>query len=137
VPIKVLIVDDHALFRDTLKVLFATTDDIAVVAECSDGSQVTAAAACTVPDVVLMDLQMPIMTGLEATRELLAAQPHMRVVVLTGGLSPASAASEARAVGAVGYLLKDGNADELLEQVRTVAFGGTAWSPAAGLARNH
>jgi CheY-like chemotaxis protein len=135
-PIKVLIADDHAPFRKALKDLFAATNDIDVVAECSDGSQVTAAAARTRPDVVLMDLQMPVMSGLEATRELLAAQPHMRVVVLTAGISPSSA-SEARALGAVGYLFKGGDPDEFLEQVRTVASGGTAWSPAAGLAQNH
>jgi DNA-binding NarL/FixJ family response regulator len=129
VSIKVLIADDHAMFRSILRDVLTSTDDIEVVAECSDGNQVTAAAARTSADVVLMDLQMPIMSGLEATRELLAAHPHIRVIVLTANATPTSVA-EAKAAGAIGYMFKGDDFDELLDQVRTVASGGSAWNPA-------
>ena len=129
--IKVLIADDHSLIRIALEQLFAGTDDIWVVATCADGSEVTSAAARTGPDVVLMDLAMPTMSGLQATRQLLGEQPHVRVIVLTGALSQ-GAARAARALGVAGFLLKsDENADDLLRRVRVVAAGGTAWSDAA------
>ena len=135
-PIKVLIVDDHKLIRDALDDLFADTDDIAVVGQCADGSEVTAAVARLQPDVVLMDLRMPGMDGLTATAEVLAAHPAVRVIVLTGALTP-STAMEARAIGAAGYLLKEDDPSRLPEHVRTVAAGGAAWSPvAAGVCEN-
>jgi len=130
VPIRVLIADDHQLIRQALADLFEGTPDITVVGECSDGSQVVAAVAATRPDLVLMDLQMPVMDGLQATRELLDSHPEVRVVVLTGGLTPATAL-EARALGVAGYLLKEDDPGDLPDRVRTVAAGGTVWSPAA------
>jgi DNA-binding NarL/FixJ family response regulator len=130
VPIRVLIVDDHQLIRQALGDLFAGTPDIEVVGECSDGSQVVGAVAETRPDVVLMDLQMPVMDGLQATRLLLETHPEVRVVVLTGGLTPATAL-EARALGVAGYLLKGDDPGELPDRVRTVAAGGTVWTAAA------
>ena len=129
-PIKVLIVDDHKLIRDALEDLFADTDDISVVGQCADGSEVTPAVARLQPDVVLMDLRMPVMDGLTATAEVLAAHPTVRVIVLTGALTP-STAMEARAIGAAGYLLKEEDPARLPEHVRTVAAGGLAWSPVA------
>src|SRR3712207_4827193 len=96
--IRVLIADDHKLIRDALTGLFEATEDIEVVGECSDGGQVAEAVERTRPDVVLMDLKMPVLDGLEATRELRVTHPEVRVVVLTGGLTPATAA-EARALG--------------------------------------
>lgn len=129
--IKLLIADDHAYIRMALEGLFAGTDDISVVATCTDGDQVASTAARTEPDVVLMDLDMPRMNGLDATRELLAAQPHVRVLVLTGACD-AGQAIEAEAVGAVGLQLKGDDPDDLAGYVRTVAAGGTAWcDPAA------
>ncbi|HEY4631781.1 MAG TPA: response regulator transcription factor, partial [Blastococcus sp.] len=82
--IKLLIADEHAYIQMALEGLFAGTDDITVVATCTDGDEVASTAARTEPDVVLMDLDMPRMNGLDATRKLLAAQPHVRVLVLTG-----------------------------------------------------
>jgi len=122
--------DDHPVVRDALRDLFADTDDIRVVGECADGSEVLEASCRTDPDVVLMDLVMPRMTGLEATREIVAARPGARVVVLTGTFSPASAAA-AHPLGAVGYLIKGDSPGELVDHVRRVAAGGTAWSPVA------
>jgi DNA-binding NarL/FixJ family response regulator len=130
VPIRVLIADDHRLIRQALTDLFDGTSDITVVGECADGSEVAAAVEATRPDVVLMDLQMPVMDGLQATRALLASHPEVQVVVLTGGLTPATA-FEARALGVAGYLLKGDDPGELPERIRTVATGGTVWSPEA------
>jgi DNA-binding NarL/FixJ family response regulator len=124
--IKVLIADDHPLVRDALADLLTQSDGIRVVGTCADGSEVIPAAARTRPDIVLMDLQMPTMGGLEATRALLAVQPHVRVVVLTGDCKIATAC-EARAAGAVGFLLKEEDPYALPEQIRAVAAGGTAW----------
>jgi len=129
--IKVLIADDHPFLRSALGDLLASTEDIRVVAECADGAEVAEAAARTHPDVVLMDLIMPRMSGLEATRALRAAQPDVRVIVLTGSLS-AAAAREALSLDVAGFVLKADDAGDMLPvQIRAVASGGTAWSPIA------
>jgi DNA-binding NarL/FixJ family response regulator len=128
--IRVLLVDDHAFVRDALAQLLTATDDITVVAECADGSEVLEAALRTQPEVVLMDLAMPERTGLEAARDLLDAGVPSRVVLLTGSFSAASA-REAHALGAAGYLLKDDDPTALPGLVREVASGGSAWSPRA------
>jgi DNA-binding NarL/FixJ family response regulator len=128
--IKVLIADDHPLIRSALRDLLAGSGGISVVAECADGSEVAEAAARTRPDVVLMDLHMPRMSGLEATRALRAAQPDVRVIVLTGSWS-ADAAREAMALGVAGFLLKEDSGDVLPDHIRAVATGGTAWPPVA------
>lgn len=128
--IRLLVVDDNAAIRAAVAELCAAAGDVAVVAECSDGSTAADAARESRPDVVLMDLSMPGTGGLAATRELLAVQSDARVVVLTGSFSVESV-REAEAIGAVGYLLKDGDPVELLRRVRDVAAGGTAWGAAA------
>jgi DNA-binding NarL/FixJ family response regulator len=130
VAIKVLIADDHCLIRLALEELFAGTDDIRVVGTCADGGEVMSVAARTQPDVVLMDLVMPSVPGLQATRELLGAQPHVGVIVLTGALF-AGAARAAKTLGVAGFLLKaDEDPGDLPRHVREVAAGGTAWSDA-------
>ena len=128
--INVVIADDHAYIRTALQALFETTDDIRVVAVCVDGSGVVSTVERTAPDVVLMDLNMPNMSGLEATRELLAAQPQIRVVILSGDVA-AGSADEAMALGVAGFLLKEDDPLELPERIRAVAAGGRAWSEAA------
>jgi DNA-binding NarL/FixJ family response regulator len=132
VAIKLLIADDHAFVRNALSDLFADTGDIDVVAQCTDGSQVADAVGRTLPDVVLMDLEMPRMTGLEAARELLGTDPTARVVMLTGVACPRSV-SAAQELGVAGYLLKDDDPGELADQVRAVAAGGTVWSAAVAV----
>jgi DNA-binding NarL/FixJ family response regulator len=134
--IRVLIADDHALIRDALVELFAVTDDIEVVGQCSDGSQVLDAVGRTHPDVVLMDVKMPCVDGIEATRQVRAVHPEVHVVILTGALTRATA-SEARALGAAGYLLKEGDPSDLPVQLRTVVAGGLAWSAAALAIADH
>jgi DNA-binding NarL/FixJ family response regulator len=124
--IRVLVADDHDFVRAGLVELLDSTGDMTVVAECQDGDEVVTAALQTAPDVVLLDLRMPRLPGLEAARALRAIRPDARIVVLTGSPSR-STAGEARELGAVGYLLKGSPPDELVEQLRAVAQGGTAW----------
>lgn len=124
--IRLLLADDNGFVRSSLTELLTSGGDIAVVAQCTDGDEVVAAAKRTTPDVVLLDLAMPRVGGLEAARRLLAAHPEARVVILTATLS-AVAVREARELGAVGYVLKDADPRELSHHVRTVAAGGTAW----------
>jgi DNA-binding NarL/FixJ family response regulator len=129
--IRVLIADDHALVRSAISDLLADTDDIRVVAECLDGCDVVEAAARTRPDVVLMDLSMPVMDGLEATRALADAQPDARVIVLTASPS-VTAVRTALALGVCGFLVKgEDDSAALPGHIRAVARGGTAWTPSA------
>src|SRR4051812_5469096 len=100
-PIKVLVVDDHPIVRMSLQVLIDATYDICVVGECADGSEVVTAFAKFAPDVVLMDVQMPRVNGLDATRALLAVQPQARVLVLTATLD-SSWADAVLSIGAAG-----------------------------------
>jgi DNA-binding NarL/FixJ family response regulator len=128
--IRVVVVDDHPLVRDSLTDLLEATGDITVVDQCADGSEVAATVAQTSPDVLLLDLQMTTMDGLTAARGVRSTHPAVRIIFLTGGLSPASA-REARAIGAAGYLLKDDDPGDLPGHVRDVAAGGSAWHPRA------
>jgi DNA-binding NarL/FixJ family response regulator len=128
--IRVLIADDHPFVRSAISDLLAATDDIQVVAQCPDGCDVVEAAARSLPDVVLMDLAMPVMDGLSATQALRAAQPHVRVIVLTGSLT-STTARKAHALGVCGFLVKGDDDDALPGHIRAVAGGGTAWHPRA------
>jgi DNA-binding NarL/FixJ family response regulator len=128
--ISVLVAEDNNLMRAAVVDLLTATGDIEVVSQCTDGDEVLAEALRTCPDVVVMDMAMQRMGGLEATRVLLAACPESRVVVLTGSLS-AARVRESHALGASGYLLKGGEPEELIHAVRTVADGGTAWTAQA------
>src|SRR3954452_21075889 len=129
-PIRLLVVDDHAFVRAALVDLFAGTDDIVVVGECVDGAEVPPAVEATHPDVVLMDVDMPRVDGVKATRALLEIQPAARVLMLTGTIS-AACIREVHSLGAKGYLLKGDDPSELIERVREVATGGTAWGSSA------
>lgn len=127
--IQILLADDNEFVRTALVELFDSTGDITVVAECEDGDQVLAAVRETTPDVVVLDLAVPGRTGLEAARVLLSVDPGARIILLTGNPSPA-AVREAKEIGLPGYLLKGEDPAELVDYVRTVAAGGTAWSQA-------
>jgi DNA-binding NarL/FixJ family response regulator len=119
--IRVLVVDDHETVRTTLRELLSDEDGVTVVGECEDGSQVVEAASRLRPDVVLMDLSMPVMDGVAATEALRAVDPDPRVVVLTGE----GAAAKARVVAAGAHALvpKGVRAAALVTCLRTVRCG--------------
>ncbi|MGY1742807.1 MULTISPECIES: response regulator [unclassified Blastococcus] len=122
-PIRVLVVDDHAGFREMLTEWLSYEEDIDVVGECEDGSQVLRAAQLLRPDVVLMDLSMPVMDGVEATRVLRTEDPEPRVVVLTAD-GPA-AVQRATDAGAHALVSKDAPPEDLLSCIRAVSAGCT------------
>ena len=125
---KVLIVDDHSLVRMGLASLFGYQKDFVVAGEAEDGEQAVRLARETKPDVIVMDLMMPGMDGVEATRQIHAERPDARILILTTFGSSADVA-RAIAAGAAGALMKDASNDELLAAIRTVAGGGNAFSP--------
>ena len=118
----VLLVDDHPLVRSGLSTLLATTDDLTVVGEAGGGEQAVALVAELEPEIVLMDLSMPGMDGIEATRRILTEHPEVRVVVLTS-FADEERVADALAAGAVGYLLKDTDAREVLAGIRSASQG--------------
>jgi DNA-binding NarL/FixJ family response regulator len=131
--IRVVIVDDHAVVRRGLAELFALADDIEVVGVASDGAQGVEMVERTAPDVVLMDLQMPVLDGVAATRRIVASKPQVNVVILTS-FSEQERILDAIESGARGYLLKDAEPDELLRGVRAAATGDAPFSPQAARA---
>jgi DNA-binding NarL/FixJ family response regulator len=128
-PIRVLIADDHPFFRDGLRVLLAATADTELVGEADDGAQTVALAAELQPDVILMDLQMPGLGGIEATRRILHASPHVGVLVVTMYEDDDSVFAAMRA-GARGYLLKGADKEEMRGAIRAVARGEAVFGPA-------
>jgi DNA-binding NarL/FixJ family response regulator len=124
--IRVLIVDDHALVRASLNALLEGDEGLEVVGECGDGSEVLARCTATRPDVVLMDISMPKMSGIAAAALLKVQHPQARVLMLTASTSAYNVA-RAESAGAAGFLLKDGNPSHLRDAIRTVADGGTVW----------
>jgi len=126
--ITVLIVDDHPLVRAGLRGLLSATDDLIVVAEAGDGETAVALTLDAAPDVVLMDLSMPGIDGVETTRRILQARPGTPVVILTSFQGEARV-TEAMRSGAIGYLLKDSDPDEVLAAVRAAAAGEVPVDP--------
>src|SRR5690606_19610724 len=126
--VRVLIADDQEITRSGLKALLASAGTVEVVGEARDGAECVALADELQPDVVLMDLRMPVLNGIEATRRIHRAQPHVGILVLTVFADDTSVFPAIRA-GARGYLLKDASRDELLLAVETVARGGAIFSP--------
>lgn len=120
--IQVLIADDHLVVRKGIQFLLSTEDDIEVVGEVSDGAEAVAQAQALKPDVVLMDLVMPEMDGIEATRRITANQPATRVLVLTSFAADDKVFPAIKA-GALGYLLKDSGPDELVQAIHQVHRG--------------
>jgi DNA-binding NarL/FixJ family response regulator len=128
--IRVLVVDDHPLFRDGLTGLLMTVDGIEVVDSAGDGETAVRRTLELRPDVVLMDLNLPGTSGLEATRRIVAGAPETAVLVLTMVDDDDSVMAALR-VGARGYLLKGAAQEEVLAGVRTVATGGAVFGPGA------
>jgi DNA-binding NarL/FixJ family response regulator len=125
---SVLLVDDHRLVRAGLAALLAATEDIEVVGEAADGRQAVELAARLHPDVVLMDLSMPVLDGVAATRAIVAESPGTHVVVLTS-FADHHRVTEAVAAGAVGYLLKDCDPRDVVSAVRSAAGGNAPIDP--------
>jgi DNA-binding NarL/FixJ family response regulator len=131
--IRLLVVDDHAVVRAGLERLLANFDDVELVGTAADGEEAVARTAELQPDVVLMDLAMPVLDGIEATRRIVAARPETQVVVLTS-FSDRLGILGALDAGAVGYLLKDAEPAELLNGIRAAARGEAPLAPKAAKA---
>jgi DNA-binding NarL/FixJ family response regulator len=121
--VRVLIADDHPVFRDGLASLLGTQADVTVVATAADGTEAVALALEHRPDVVVMDLQMPELNGIEATRRLAADLPETRVLVFTMGEEDGTVLAAMRA-GARGYLVKGASQEEVARAISTVQAGG-------------
>jgi DNA-binding NarL/FixJ family response regulator len=128
-PIRVLIVDDQALFREALRTLLALRSELEVVGEAGNGWEALTRAAETRPDVVLMDMKMPGLDGVGAIRRLRVQSPDAKVVVLTT-FDDDELVFEGLRAGAAGYLLKDASAERLLEAILAVASGQSFLQPA-------
>jgi DNA-binding NarL/FixJ family response regulator len=126
--VRVLVVDDHPLFRDGVRTALAGEDDLEVVAEADDVASAMARVADDPPDVVLMDLNLPDASGIEATRRLRAEHPSVRVLVMTMSQDDDAVVAAMRA-GARGYVVKGAGRRDLVDSVRTVAAGGAVFSP--------
>ena len=127
--IRVLIADDHPVYRDGLRILLDSLPDAEVVGEAASGEEAVASALSLQPDVVLMDLQMPGINGIEATRRILHTTPHIGVLVLTMFEDDDSVFAAMRA-GARCYLLKGADQQEILRAIRSVAHGEAIFGPA-------
>jgi DNA-binding NarL/FixJ family response regulator len=126
--ITVLLVDDHSLLRSGLATLIDSTGDLQVVGQAADGEDGVAVAVACTPDVILMDLSMPVMDGVEATRRVLAVLPNTKVVVLTS-FSDRTQVDRALQAGAIGYVLKDCDPHDLIAAVRSAAAGHAPIDP--------
>ncbi len=127
-PIRVFLVDDQVLFREGVATLLSVHDDLEVVGEAGDGEEAIEGVERQRPHVVLMDLRMPALGGVEATRRILARSPHVRVLVLTT-FDDDDDVFEALRLGAAGYLLKDSPSARLVEAIRAVARGESFLQP--------
>jgi DNA-binding NarL/FixJ family response regulator len=126
--VRVLLVDDQALFREALATLLAVHEGVEVVGEAGDGDEALRKAAELAPDVVLMDLRMPVLDGIGATRRLRVEQPEVQVIALTTFDDDEDVFAALRA-GAVGYLLKDVSSARLVEAVHAAARGESVLQP--------
>ena len=127
--IRLLIADDHTLFREGVRALLSAVADLQVVGEAATGEEAVTQAAALLPDVILMDIQMPGVNGIEATRRILRANPHIGVIVVTM-LEDDDSVFAAMRAGARGYVLKGADKAEILSAIRAVAGGAALFSPA-------
>jgi DNA-binding NarL/FixJ family response regulator len=126
--LRILIADDHPLFRHGVKTLFMTTSDIEVIGEVTSGEEAIEVSKSLLPDVILMDLRMQGMNGIEATRQIVQSNPNIQILILTMFQDDHSVFAAMRS-GAKGYVLKDAEKDDLLNAIRTVGNGGAIFSP--------
>jgi DNA-binding NarL/FixJ family response regulator len=134
--IRVVIADDHPMWRDGVRSDLEKSGEAEVVAEASDGGEAIEKSIEHMPDVVLMDLQMPNVSGVEATRRIVEVAPHVRVLVLSASGEEYDVLEAVKA-GATGYLLKSATSDEVLNAIRRVKEGEPVFTPSlAGLVLN-
>lgn len=126
--IRVMLVDDQELVRSGFKIILESEPDIEVVAEAADGLEALAVASAHNPDVICMDVEMPNLNGIEASRQILAAQPETSVLILTT-FGHEQYLFDALAAGVSGFLLKTSRAEQLIEAVRTIAAGNALLGP--------
>ncbi|GHO82078.1 response regulator [Dictyobacter formicarum] len=127
-PLTILLVDDHPLVRNGLRALLSSVPNLQVVGEAANGKEAITQAATLRPSIILMDLHMPEMNGIEATRHILQVNPHIGILVLTMLEDDASVFAAMRA-GARGYLLKGADQTEVLRAIGVVAHGEAIFSP--------
>jgi DNA-binding NarL/FixJ family response regulator len=127
--IRLLIADDHTLFREGVRAILDAQEDVEIVGEAANGTQAVALAAAQLPDVILMDVQMPELNGIAATEKILDANPHIGVIVLTM-LEDDDSVFAAMRAGARGYVLKGADKAEMLRAIRAVAAGEALFGPA-------
>jgi DNA-binding NarL/FixJ family response regulator len=129
--LRILIVDDHPLFRDGLRAMFESEPDMELIGEAATGEEAVVLASRLLPDVALMDIQMPDMDGIEATRRVIAASPKTRVLMVTMFEDDESVLAAMRA-GARGYVVKGMRSADAIRAIRAVAEGEAIFSPAIG-----
>lgn len=127
--IRLVIADDHTLFREGLRAILGAQSDIEIVGEASNGAQAVTLAASELPDVILMDVQMPELNGIAATEKILDANPHIGIIVLTM-LEDDDSVFAAMRAGARGYVLKGADKAEMLRAIHAVAQGEALFGPA-------
>ena len=127
--IRILMADDHTLFRDGMRALFGTLPDTELVGEAANGNEAVTKAEELQPDVVLMDIQMPDRNGVEATRQIVQTSPHIGVIIVTMFEDDDSLFAAMRA-GARGYVLKGADQEEMLRAIRAVSRGEALFGPA-------
>lgn len=128
-PLRVLVADDHPLFRSGLRALLDAVPDTTVAGEATTGEEAIALAAELQPDVTVMDLQMPSVSGIDATRRILQTSPHLGILVVTMFEDNYSVFAAMRA-GAKGYVLKDADEEDILHAIQAVGKGEAIFSPA-------
>jgi two-component system, NarL family, response regulator LiaR len=129
-PIRILVVDDHSVVRQGLKMFLGLDPELEIVGEAENGAEAVKMAAELKPDVVLMDMLMPVMDGIEATKAIRGSMPDTEVIALTSVLEDAAVVGAIKA-GAIGYLLKDTQSDELRRAIKAASEGQVQLSPQA------
>lgn len=127
-PLRILIADDHPLFRDGLRVMLASAEDMEFAGEATTGEEAVTLADELQPDVIVMDVNMPHLSGIEATRRILESSPGIRILIVTMFEDDATVFQAMRA-GGRGYVLKGANYDEMLRAIRAVGGGEGIFSP--------